>query len=531
MSRVRFVQSVIGLVAVSGFGYVLSFAKNLIIAGFFGAGKETDALFVAMSLPEMMFFAVNGAVYLSVVTLYNREVEAGRAGEASRLAGAALNLVLVGGAVLSAAVFVWAPVIVGIMAPGFPPGTRDLTITLVRLTSFSFAFVGAWSTVSALANARERFVVPGLIHNVPNIVIVGGLVVFSSSWGISVAAGGYTLGYAAAVLLLVVWAVRHGEARLDLRVGLSPAVLRPVVALSIPFVTASLLNKLMLAVSRFYASFLPEGSVSILTFAYIPVNFAHNILTMSFLTVLFARLTMIAGKGDGDDMNRLVDRAARYIALLMIPAGVFLAVLAEPVIRLVFERGAFGAEAAGTSARTLVFYAPVLVALGWLSLLLRASFARGEVYLYLKSMVAAFLVNAGLGAVLGPRMGVNGIALALVLATFVGVGFLYRWMPGGRDLSRGRREAAFLARITGIAVASGGAVWAVRKGLAAFLSGPGGDLASLILAGVVGVVAYWFLLGIVNVAERREMAEMVKSSAKDRLGAGAVRTVDSGESV
>ncbi|OGW61614.1 MAG: hypothetical protein A2V83_00680, partial [Nitrospirae bacterium RBG_16_64_22] len=421
-------QSIVGLVAVSGLGYVLSFAKNLVIAGIFGAGKETDALFVTMGLPEVLFFAVNGAVYLSLVTLYNREMEAGRAAAAARLAGATVNLVFVGGAILGAASYMGAPYLVWVLAPGFPLETQELTVRLIRLTSFSFAFVGVWSTLTALANARERFFVPALIHNIPNAVIIGGLLVLSSSWGIGVAAGGYTVGYAVAVILLVTWIFWRREARLDFRAGLSPGVLYPVVALSVPFVAASLLNKLMITVSRFFASYLPEGSVAILTFAYVPVNFVHNVLTVSFLTVLFARLTVIAGRGEADRVGELVDRAARHIAILMIPAGVFLAVLAEPVIRLVFERGAFGAEATTEAAWTLMFYAPEMVALGWLSLFLRASFARGEVYLYLKAMVAAFLVNAGLGALLGPKLGVAGLALALVLATFVGCGLLYRWM-------------------------------------------------------------------------------------------------------
>jgi putative peptidoglycan lipid II flippase len=432
---------------------ILGFLRDLVIARGFGAGPGTDAFFVAFRLPNLLRRLVaEGAVSAAFVPVFTEyATKRSRAENVQMLrAVTALMLLLLG--TLTVAGIVAAPWILRIMAPGFfaDPAVGKLTVDLTRLMFPYLFLVGLAAVAMAILNAHRHFLVPALSPVALNVGIIAGALLLAPRLAEPVTglAFGVLLGGAGQLLVQIpsVWRRNLLAApRLALR---HPAV-RRILKLMAPVIVGQSANHLGTVVNTIIASFLAAGSVSYLYYADRLIEFPLGIFGVAIATAVLPTLSEQAARRDRQGLRETLSFALRLATFVSVPAAVGLFVLAEPIVRILYERGRFGpVDTAGTTA-AVTMYAVGVVGLSITRVAVQGFYALGDTRTPVKVSVGAMALNCASAAILAQTLGHVGVALASsasATANALALAILLRRRLPGRPVPGARR--AWLRTVT-----------------------------------------------------------------------------------
>jgi putative peptidoglycan lipid II flippase len=238
-----------------------------------------------------------------------------------------------------------------------------------------------------------------------------------------------------------------------------------------------------LMVNLIIGSLLAQGSVSFLYYADRIVQLPLGVVGAAIATALLPALTRDLGRGEAAARHTL-DRALEGALALTLPAMAGLALLAQPIIAVLFQRGAFDAAAAQATSAALAAFALGLPAYVLVKVLAPAFFAREDTRTPVRAAVIALGVNVALDLALMPALGAVGIALATAAAAWLNAALLARalvrrgaWAP---DAALRRRTLGLLAAVALMAAV----LWLARRQLDALVAGSTA-LAALALFGLI----------------------------------------------
>ena len=242
-----------------------------------------------------------------------------------------------------------------------------------------------------------------------------------------------------------------------------------------------------------------------------------GVFAIAVTTVVFPVISRHAAAGDFAAMGGAYRKGMRLILAINLPAAAGLAVLAEPVIRMLFQRGEFGAADTAAMVPVLAVSAAGLPFLAFANLALRAFYAEKDMVTPVRAAVLSFVVNAGLSFALMGVLSTTGLALASTLATVAQAWFL----QGRLAKRRPEMSIAHLGGVLGkIVIASALMGGAVRAGWLGWerigLVGTAADVAGVGVMIAAGVGVYAALLWVLRVEEREEIAALVRR----KLGRG-----------
>ncbi|WP_442809858.1 lipid II flippase MurJ, partial [Streptomyces sp. SR27] len=385
-----------GLTAV---GALLGLVRDQILAGYFGAGAETDAFLVAWTVPEFAStLLIEDAMALILVPAFSRAL-ARRAhspfGDPVRalVRGTLPRIVLVLG-VVSALLVAAAPLLVPVLAPGLPDPA--LAVDCTRLTGtcvLTFSLVGY---CSAALRAHGRFLPPAAIYVAYNAGIIGTVLVLREPLGVRSAAAGVAVGGVLMVLVQLPSLLRELRARpLPMREPEAPAsggsvgegrVL--VLGLIAPVVAFSLCRQSQTLIERFLASPLPAGAISHLNYAQ-KVAQMPMILSLMLCTVSFPMVARALAAGDTETARRRVERDLLLAAVVVLVGASTVIAAAPRIVELLFERGEFGRSDTVATAAVMRVYALGLLGQTMVGALVRCYFSAARPLWYPAAAMAA----------------------------------------------------------------------------------------------------------------------------------------------
>lgn len=428
--------SAAGVVLARTLGIGAAVALTVATAQRLGSDRATDVAFAALVVPGALMAAVAHflpPVFLSVFKAL--EARQGKA-EAWRFAGAAVRAVALAAGAATLAGAAASPLLAGVIGEGF---SADEVRRMSRFMQGAFLvvlFSSVAGVLKGIVQARGRLVVPSLDSFVANAVAVGVLVAGPAEAGAPLLVVGVVAGSAARVLLLV---PGYFRTRTPVRAAWFHPGLGEANRMLGPVLLVGLLSAANLAILRGLASRVErEGAVSHLTYAERIVAAPVDVFALSLGTVLLPGLAGSAAAGDREGVRRRVAKGLRLSALLGPPAAAGLALVAEPLVALLCERGRFDAADTRETAWALVGYAPVLLFSGY-TVLHQAFYALRRTGPLLGSGVAGLAVSVGLGALLLRPLETFGLTLALSAGTAVAGGVLLGFLArevGWPDLKR-----------------------------------------------------------------------------------------------
>jgi putative peptidoglycan lipid II flippase len=507
----------------TGLSRVAGLVREIVAASYFGVTGAMSAFVIAFQVPNLIraLFA-DMALQGAFVPVFTELLEKGERKEAFRVASSLFFLIclVLGG--LTALFVLLAPVVIPLFIPGFDddPALRDLTISLARLMFPIVVMLGLSGLVVGMLNSFEHFSVPALAPLAWNLVIIAALAgltpVFPAEDEIYAYAIGVLAGTFVQLVLPMPW-LRGRGGRFTLSLDWRAPHVRRVLVLMLPVtITLGLIN-FSLLVNSFFGTLVSEEAPAAIDKAFRIYMLPQGLFSIAIATILFPTLSRFAARGALGDLRRTMANGVRQIALFLIPSAVFLAVLAEPITRLVYERGVFGAAATDLVAEAMFWWAFSLPFQGASLLLSRTFFSLQRPWETTALAGAALVVNALVALALYEPFGIAGVVLGTVVGT-VGLtlaqALLLRDDLGGMD---GRTTLTATARMLAAAALLAGAgygVWyalddALGRSLAAQAVSVGGG----ILAGTaLYAVAVWAM----RVPEARQIGGLVA----DRLGRG-----------
>jgi putative peptidoglycan lipid II flippase len=439
----------------TGLSRILGLVREIVAAYYFGAAGKINAFTVAFQVPNLFRALVADAALSSAfVPVFSELLEKGERKRAWRVASTLFWLMLLGLGALTALLIVLAPLVI---APfGNPGGDKALAIGLSRVLFPIVALLGVSGVIVGILNSYEQFTIPALTPVFWNLAIIAGLVIGvpnaqTMDTKLYVYAISIVVGTVIQVLLPIPW-LRGLDGRLQLVLDWRDPAVRSVFKLMIPVTVGLGLINFNAVVDSIFASRLidPELAPTAIDKAFRLYMLPQGMFSVAIATVLFPSLARLAARRDLDGFRDTVNLGLRQIGFLLIPAGVVTAVLAGPITRIVYQRGAWGPHQTAVTAAAVAAFAGGLVFNGWMLMLNRAFFSLQENWL----PTAVALANLGLNALLDAafyRFGTWGIPLATTVVNIAGAALLLvllRRRLRGIDL---RRTVGALARIVAAA--------------------------------------------------------------------------------
>jgi putative peptidoglycan lipid II flippase len=493
---------------------ILGFARDVLIAARLGAGPVADAFFVALKLPNLFrrLFgegAFNAAFVPAFAGSYAVEGAAQARALANSLAG--LMTIWLSGLVILGIVFM--PQVLFVLAPGFvgEPLRFPLAVELTRITFPYLLFICLAALVSGVLNGMDRFAAAAAAPVLFNLVVMAallGLTPFVATPGHALAWGVVASGVAQLAMLL--YAVRRAGLAINplSRPRLAPDV-RQVLRRMVPGVLGAGVTQLNLAIDIVIASLLPAGAVSYLYYADRIAQLPLGVIGAAVGTALLPLLSRQLRAGQPLSAHRSQNRAIEFSLAFALPAALAMAVAAGPIISALFERGAFGPDAARATAAALAAYAVGLPAFVLVKALTPGFFARGDTATPVKVGIFIVALNLALNLALTPFLGHVGIALATSLAAWVNVALL-GWLLGRRRrLVLDRRLRRVVPRLLAAAVAMA-AVLALLAAALFPLAGGFARLGALTLLVGAGLITFFGLAQAIGGLDLREAWRMLR---------------------
>lgn len=411
--KASLIQMVLNAVAIG-----IAFLREVLIANYFGTGMEADAYLVAYALPLVLYTVMTTVLPLVIVPALERARPDSEEGK-RLLAGTNTVLVLSLGT-LTAIMWLGAPAIIRLQAPGFDAPTAQLAVELFGvMVPIVLLLSLAWVGCSWLFSLK-RFVLPALAKVVFNLVGVVALLGFASRYGIRAAASGVLIGAILQLAMLIPSWVRGGLPLWSWRDARSPQV-RALVGASLIMIPVQANLYLYLIVDRFLASMLPQGTIAVLSYADKVIKAFSGVTIAALGVVILPYLAEMASVNRRDDLDRLIRFAIRLTALIVLPVQVGLMAAGQPLVRLLFERGAFLPEDTALTTVAMNYQLIGLFASALSAVFYRVLFAFQRYKTALGVSALAIVVNIVLKAALMPGLGFIAMPLGTSIAAIVEV--------------------------------------------------------------------------------------------------------------
>jgi putative peptidoglycan lipid II flippase len=502
----------------TGLSRVLGLVREIVAAYYFGAAGRINAFTVAFQIPNLIRALVADAALSSAfVPVFSGLLEKGERKRAWRVASSLFWLMLLGLTGLTALFIVISPWI--IRAFGDPGHDRPLAVTLSQILFPIVALLGVSGIVVGILNSYDQFSIPALTPVFWNLAIIAGLAigvphVHGIDAKLYVYAVSIVIGTLIQVLLPIPW-LRGLDGRLQLVLDWRDPAVRQVFALMVPVTISLGLINFNAVVDTFFASRLidPNLAPNAIDKAFRVYMLPQGMFYVAVATVLFPTLSRAAARGDMDAFRRTVSTGLRQIGFLLIPASAASAVLAEPIVRLLYQRGQFTAHQTHVVAGALAAFSAGLTFNGTMLLLNRAFFSLQSNWVPTAIALGNLALNAALDAAFY-HFGVWGIPLSTSVVNIAGTAALL-WVLRRR---LGRIEFGETARATLLITLASAALAAVAYGIWRGLDGAvgrslGGQLLSLGVGLAVGLCVYVAACRLLGVRELDALSQLRRRRA------------------
>lgn len=402
--------------------------RQILVARAFGTGAEMEAFNAANRVSETLFNLVaGGALASAFIPMFTSLLAKGEKNRAWELASAVINLALTTLIILAAIAWLLAPEIVRyLLAPGFTQNAvkEAQTIYLLRLMLPSAILFGLSGLVMGILNCHQIFFIPAITPSMYQLGMIFGVTVLSPDMGIDGLAWGVVIG-AALHLGLQMPVLFTLDGRYLPRFGIAMPEVREVIRLFAPRLLGVAVVQLNFWVNTRIASTQPEGSVTGVVLAFTLMLMPQAAIAQSFATAALPTLSSQFALRKLDEFRDTLVSSIRGILFLSLPASIGLILLREPIIELLYQRGAFDRHSTELVAWALLWYGAGLLGHCVVEILARSFYAmhdtRTPVFIGVMAMglnVVFSFFFAGLFQRVG-WMPHGGLALANSLATFL----------------------------------------------------------------------------------------------------------------
>ncbi len=528
----RSLAGIAGIVAAATLlSKVFGLLRETAIAAAFGTGPVTDAYSISYVIPGFLLIllgGINGPFHSAIVSAVSKRKKE----EIAPIVETVTTVVGIGLVIAAIALAVFAGPVIDLLGRGFQATSlglesRAIAITQLRIMAPVTVFACFIGIGFGTLNAADQYWLPSISPLLSSTSVIAGLgilwLVIGSDisdpsyalLGGMVLAGGVLVGAVLQWLIQVPALWSSGLGRLRLRFNLSDPGVRDVLKVLWPATFSSGTLQINVYTDLFFAAFVP-GTLAALNFSNLlvqtPLGIVSNVILVPFFPI-FSRLTAPA---QWPELKQRIRQSLMLVALTMLPISALIVTLAQPIVTVVYRRGAFGEEAVQLVTTILIAYGVGMFVYLARDVMVRVFYALGDGQTPFRISVANIAVNAVLDYFFFNLMGPAGLVVATIgvnVVSLVAMTVLLNRKLGGLPIADWART---IFTLTAASALSGVCCWLTRRGLASLIGTESfaANLVQLCIAGAVGLLTFALLTVLLKIPE----AGMLVQRIQQKLG-------------
>jgi len=497
---------------------VLGMVREMVYARFMGDGWVAGAFMLAFTIPNLFRRLLGeGALTAAFIPIFKEKEKTAGETEMWRTANAVISGFVAGAGILIA--LVMAGVSLALATHHWPTETR-LMLELLRVMFPYMLLVCLAAAFMAMLNARGHFFLPAMGATMLNVVMIASVLILAPLMGKTLEQQIFGLAFG----VLVAGVAQAGFQLPTLRCEgfrwrwVSPwhdETVRQVVRKMIPGTIGVAAFQLNVLLTQGLAFWVDPQIVASFNYAVRLMELPQGVFGISLATFLLPTLAGLAAEKKFPEFRATLGQGLSHLTFVNLPASAMLVLLAEPVIRLIFEHGKFDAAATGRAELALAFLAPGLLAFSFVNVLARAFYALGDTRTPMVISIFCLALNLVFALVLVAPLRQGGLALANSLSALFNVTLLLyalnRKLPSMEftGLRQSFAAAAIATGVAGLAAWFSHGCWETYFGHAHLPARLGAVFVPLILAAIL----YWLVAWLLRVPSALEIHALLASVA------------------
>lgn len=404
------------------FSKIFGFLREITLSYFYGASGISDAYLISLTIPSVIFAFIGVGLSTGYIPMFSKIVHSDGEQEGNRFTNNLINIVLIICTLLIILGIYFTTPIVRTFAAGFEGDTLALAVKFTRISIVGIYFTAITYVFSSFLQLKGNYLAPALIGLPYNLIIIMSIYMSCKS-NILVLAIGSIIAVASQLILLLPYAFKKGY-KYKFIANFGDKNIKAISYLVFPMIIGVSVDKINTLIDRTIASTIVEGGISALNYASRLNDFVLGIFVASITTVIYPLISKMAVENNIDELKKTISESINSINLLIIPTTVGAMLFAEPVVRLLFGRGAFDIQAINMTSSALLFYSIGMIGFGPRDILSKAFYSLQDTKTPMIYATISMFLNIVLNLILSRYMGIGGLALATSISAILCTGLL-----------------------------------------------------------------------------------------------------------
>lgn len=502
MANKKVIKSSIIVMLLIILGKVLALIRDSLIAAKFGATYVTDVYNFALGMVYLIT-TISYGLTTTFIPIHTEHLQKNSKKDTHKFVNNIINTSALITILITVLLIIFSNYIIYIFGHGFnnDPKVFALSTKVTRIMMLSLIFVSLQSVVTGVLQCHKEFYEPAAMSVVSNIVYIVYLVFFTVKFGITGFAVATVVGFFMQFLINVPKYRRLGYGYRTV-INFKDRELINTFKLMIPIIISTSVVQLNVFVNRSFATNIYFGAVTVLDCANKINTLAYEVFAIGIAMIVYPTLSQLAVKEDKSEYKKSLGQSINIIMIIMIPAAVAIAILRDPLVTVIFKRGAFSAEAAKLTSNALLFYCPAMIAYGIRDILNKAFYSIKDSKTPMINSLIGIGINVFMNIILGKYMKVGGLTLSTSLSAIITT-ILMTWdlhkKLGGikvRNMWNSFLKISFCSSIMG------GVLFIINK-VSEYKLGTGmkGSLVSILISFLIGSFIYFICIYFTNIKE------------------------------
>lgn len=419
-------KATIGLMIVTMLSRVLGFGREMVLSSYYATSWYVDSYVIALSVPTVIFSAIGNAISTTLIPIYSGINNEKGTDKGNEFISNIMNITIVLFMLLLIVGLVFSEEIVRIFALGLEGESFDLAVRFTKILLWGVIFTGINYILVAYLQVNGNFKVPGLISLPYSIIIIIAIILSVKLDNIYILGYGTLIAIMAQPLFQLPFAIKKGF-KYKFILNLNDEDIKKFIKIIAPVLIGVSVCQLNNLVDKSISSTFAVGTIASFNYAQKLYYFVQGLFITSMVTVIYPHLSNLIASNKIDDFKKSIVESINSMLILIVPIVIGAAVLAIPIVEVLFERGEFTHSDTLVTAKILFCYVPGLIAFGISDLICRALYSLEDTKSPMINSVFVVSSNIFLNIVISKVIGYAGVAVASTVATFLGL-FIYFYM-------------------------------------------------------------------------------------------------------
>jgi putative peptidoglycan lipid II flippase len=483
---------------------LFGFAGEIALSYFYGTSSISDAYLISLTIPSVLFSLIGVGISTGYIPVYNNVIKEKGINHADRFTNNLISFLMTLCFIIITLTLIFTKQIVGILASGFTGETLRLTILFTRIAILNLGFTGLVYIFNGYLQINGDFISPAIMVIPLNMTILLSIVI-SAKTNVVVLSIGNTLSVLLQFLLLIPF-IRKKGFRYSFVFDKADKYIKKISYLAVPIIIGASVSQINRLIDRSFASNITIGGVSAINYAFKLDAFIQDIFVMTLATIMYPMISKMAAEKNIEGLKKTIFQTMGGINLFVIPASIGALIFAEPIIILLFGRGAFDSQAISMTSKALFFYSIGMIGYGLREILLRAFYSLQGTKAPLFNALIAIGLNVILNMMFYKYLGISGIALATSISIIFSTLLLF--------ISFRRKVGGFGMKTIGISLIkiliASSIMGLIAKTFYYLLNNYIGGNLSLLLSIGVGAIIYFIIIIFMRIEEVDIMVKALK---------------------